>query len=79
MSSAPKRVAAASGDEQLTASAVARLKGCSPTTVSTACDEGVLPFVRVGTVRAIRRADALKWTPRPVGWKKGRLRGPRKP
>ena len=46
-----------SDDELLTASEAAQLLRCSRQHVVNLCDEGHLPYVRVGTHRRLRRRD----------------------
>ena len=53
---------------------VAELRGCSPTTVCAALRDGTLRGQRIGRAWIVRESDAMRWTPRPVGWRKGRAR-----
>ena len=42
--------------------------------VKNACADGTLPATRFGRAWAIPASAAAQWTPRPVGWRKGRAR-----
>ena len=61
-------------DRPLTVAEVAALRGASPSAVKNACADGTLPATRFGRAWAIPASAAAKWTPRPVGWRKGRAR-----
>ena len=68
-------------DDLLTPSAVAALKDCSKATVHLAIERGDLEGIPVlgpdgePSAYAIRRAAAVAWTPKPVGWPAGKPRG----
>lgn len=56
----------------LTTKQVAKLKGCGYQTVASSIRSGRLRAVRRDTfppnfVYLVRRVDAMRWTPRPVG------------
>lgn len=74
---------AARDDDLLNTAAVAKLKGCSRSTVQLEIVRGNLLGVPIlgpdgePSGWAVRRGDAAAWQPRGRGWKKGRPRGPR--
>jgi excisionase family DNA binding protein len=58
----------------LTPADVAALRGLNPRAVRNACADGSLPATRIGRQWFISAEAANQWTPRPMGWSKGRKR-----
>jgi hypothetical protein len=63
----------------LTPADVAALRNVAPRAVRNACADGSLVATRIGRQWFISAEAAKSWTPRPMGWAKGRKRKAQQP